>query len=114
MNAELIKRYFELTDQQADQFNSLFSVYKFWNEKINVISRKDIEHLYLHHVLHSLSIIKCYEFASGAEILDLGTGGGFPGIPLAIMNPMIRGIPVIPVASRKLAPFTARIVPRFV
>lgn len=68
----------------------LLPLYREWNAQINVISRKDIEALYLHHVLHSLSILKYYDFKPGAEILDLGTGGGFPGIPLAIMRPDTR------------------------
>ena len=84
----LIKKYFpEITPQQQDQFNRLGGLYEDWNSKINVVSRKDIEQLYVHHVLHSLGIAKVQPFVSGAQILDVGTGGGFPGIPLAIMYP---------------------------
>jgi 16S rRNA (guanine527-N7)-methyltransferase len=72
---------------QRDQFSKLFPLYKEWNDKINVVSRKDIENLYLNHVLHSLGIAKVVSFKPGAHILDVGTGGGFPGIPLAIMFP---------------------------
>jgi 16S rRNA (guanine527-N7)-methyltransferase len=88
LNFELIKRYFpELTDHQADQFIQLGSLYPEWNEKINVISRKDIENLYERHILHSLGIAKVIQFKPGTRILDAGTGGGFPGIPLAILFP---------------------------
>lgn len=86
--AQLIFSYFpELTDIQREQFSSLFSLYKDWNEKINLISRKDIDNLYVKHVLHSLGIAKFTSFKSGASVLDVGTGGGFPGIPLAILFP---------------------------
>ncbi|MDG1660491.1 MAG: 16S rRNA (guanine(527)-N(7))-methyltransferase RsmG [Winogradskyella sp.] len=85
---ELILKYFpNLTKQQIEQFEALLPLYKEWNEKINVISRKDIDELYLRHVLHSLAIAKVMPFANGSSILDVGTGGGFPGVPLAILFP---------------------------
>ena len=85
---ELIKKYFTgLTDFQLSQFEQLGALYTDWNSKINVISRKDIENLYEHHVLHSLAIAKVIRFADGTRIADVGTGGGFPGIPLAILFP---------------------------
>ena len=88
MNYELISKYFHsLTDRQKEQFEALDALYRDWNSKINVISRKDIDNLYEHHVLHSLAIAELIRFKSGTSIMDLGTGGGFPGIPLAIMFP---------------------------
>jgi 16S rRNA (guanine527-N7)-methyltransferase len=84
----LIKKYFhELSPEQTEQFSRLSELYREWNEKINVVSRKDIEQLYVHHVLHSLGIARVQPFIAGAQILDVGTGGGFPGIPLAILFP---------------------------
>ena len=84
----LIQKYFpNITDTQAEQFSQLESLYGEWNAKVNVISRKDIQNLYEHHVLHSLGIAKVIQFSSGSQVMDLGTGGGFPGIPLAIMFP---------------------------
>ncbi len=88
---ELIQKYFsDFTKEQLEQFKALEGLYKDWNEKINVISRKDIDGLYEKHVLHSLSIAAVFEFSEGMEILDLGTGGGFPGIPLAIYFPSVK------------------------
>lgn len=84
----LIEKYFpNLTDEQHRQFAMLDALYRDWNAKINVISRKDIDNLYEHHVLHSLAIAKAINFRPGTRILDFGTGGGFPGVPLAIMFP---------------------------
>ncbi len=85
---DLIRKYFpELTDIQLSQFGQLGALYTDWNSKINVISRKDIDNLYEHHVLHSLAIAKTIRFTAGTRIADIGTGGGFPGIPMAIMFP---------------------------
>lgn len=85
---ELILKYFpNLTEEQKKQFAALYDLYIDWNSKINVISRKDIENLYPHHVLHSLGIARVINFKPGTHVMDLGTGGGFPGIPLAILFP---------------------------
>lgn len=88
---DIILKYFpNLTERQREQFAALLPLYEEWNAQINVISRKDMEHFYEHHVLHSLAIAKVMEFASMSEVLDVGTGGGFPGVPLAIMFPNAR------------------------
>ncbi len=85
---ELIKKYFtDLTETQLEQFSKLQGLYEDWNLKINVVSRKDIDELYLRHVLHSLGIAKVMSFKPGSKVMDVGTGGGFPGIPLAILFP---------------------------
>ena len=88
---ENILKYFpDITPRQKEQFEALYDLYYDWNSKINVISRKDIENLYLHHVLHSLAIAKYITFKPGTTIMDMGCGGGFPGIPLAIMFPEVQ------------------------
>lgn len=88
ISMQTIERYFkELTEIQRQQLVQLDALYREWNAKINVISRKDIDNLYIHHVLHSLAIVQAYHFQPKTNILDFGTGGGFPGIPLAIMLP---------------------------
>lgn len=85
---EIIKKYFpQLTPKQEEQFAALDALYHDWNAKINVISRKDIDNLYEHHILHSLAIAKRINFREGTNVLDFGTGGGFPGVPLAIFFP---------------------------
>lgn len=90
VNASVIKHYFpDITTEQYQQFESLYALYADLNAKINVISRKDMDNFYLHHVLHSLSLTKFYNFEAGKSIIDIGTGGGFPAVPLAIMFPDI-------------------------
>ncbi len=88
---ELIKKYFpELTPKQQEQFEALYDLYQDWNSKINVVSRKDFDSLYLRHILHSLAIAKVCQFNAGARILDVGCGGGFPSVPLAILFPEVQ------------------------
>lgn len=88
---DIIKGYFpELSDKQYEQLSQLDELYRFWNAQINLISRKDIDNLYIHHVLHSLSLVKIITFAKGSKVMDVGTGGGFPGIPLAIAFPEVQ------------------------
>jgi 16S rRNA (guanine527-N7)-methyltransferase len=85
--SNIIEKYFNLSPTQRGQFEKLGPLYAEWNEKINVISRKDVENLYVNHILHSLGVAKVVSFQPGADVLDVGTGGGFPGIPLAILFP---------------------------
>lgn len=88
VTVDIIFRYFpQVTDVQQKQFAQLFDLYREWNDKINVVSRKDIDNLYVNHVLHSLGIARVNSFLPGSRVLDVGTGGGFPGIPLAILFP---------------------------
>lgn len=101
MGEEVILKYFEeLTPIQIEQFGKLGELYPEWNSKINVISRKDIENLYVNHILHSLSIAKFISFANGSSILDFGTGGGFPAIPLAVMFPNVKFLLVDRIAKK--------------
>ena len=88
---EVITRYFpELTEKQLSQFRTMLEAYRYWNERINVVSRKDIDNLETHHLLHSLAIAKIIKFKAGSKLCDVGTGGGFPGIPLAILFPEVQ------------------------
>ena len=86
---DLDKHFSELSIDQLKKFNSLIELYRFWNSKVNLISRKDIDNLYVNHILHSLSIAKIHEFIDGTDVLDVGTGGGLPGIPLAKLFPKV-------------------------
>lgn len=95
MNSNLITKYFpELSERQREQFERLAPLYEEWNARINVISRKDMEHLYERHILHSLAIAKACRFEAGAKVLDIGCGGGFPSVPLAIMFPDVEFVGV--------------------
>ena len=90
MNSDLLLKYFpDLTERQKQQFESLGALYEEWNARINVVSRKDMEHLYTRHILHSLAIAKVCQFEAGARVVDIGCGGGFPSVPLAIMFPEV-------------------------
>ena len=90
MNSDLIVKYFpEITEHQKEQYERLGALYEEWNARINVISRKDMEHLYTRHILHSLAIAKVCQFEAGARVVDIGCGGGFPSVPLAIMFPEV-------------------------
>ncbi|MBE9488133.1 MAG: 16S rRNA (guanine(527)-N(7))-methyltransferase RsmG [Bacteroidetes bacterium] len=90
MDNLLIEKYFDnLSDLQKDQFSRMGEIYKEWNEKINVVSRKDIDNIYEHHILHSLAIAKISPFKKGDRVMDIGCGGGFPGVPLAVMYPYV-------------------------
>ncbi len=90
MNSDLIIKYFpDITERQQQQFESLGALYEEWNARINVVSRKDMEHLYTRHILHSLAIAKVCQFEAGARVVDIGCGGGFPSVPLAIMFPEV-------------------------
>lgn len=90
MNSDLILTYFpDITERQKQQFESLGALYEEWNARINVVSRKDMEHLYTRHILHSLAIAKVCQFEAGARVVDIGCGGGFPSVPLAIMFPEV-------------------------
>ena len=101
MNSEIITQYFpELTPRQIEQFEALGALYEEWNARINVISRKDMEHLYTRHILHSLAIAKVCEFEAGATVVDIGCGGGFPSVPLAIMFPEVEFIGVDSIAKK--------------
>ena len=95
MKHELIKRYFpEITEAQEAQFATLGALYEEWNTRINVVSRKDMEHLYTRHILHSLAIAKVCKFEAGAKVIDIGCGGGFPSVPLAILFPDVEFVGV--------------------
>ena len=88
--ANIIFKYFDLSKEQKQKIIAMIDVYRFWNEKINLISRKDFDFFYERHVLHSLAICKLFSFDNGTKIMDIGTGGGFPGVPLAIMFPNVK------------------------
>lgn len=94
MKHEIIEKYFDITDYQREQFKALGTLYEEWNTRINVVSRKDMEHLYTRHILHSLAIAKVCQFEAGAKVIDIGCGGGFPSVPLAILFPEVEFVGV--------------------
>lgn len=95
MKSEVIKQYFpDISPRQQSQFEALGALYEEWNSRINVVSRKDMEHLYTRHILHSLAIAKVCQFKAGAKVIDIGCGGGFPSVPLAIMFPDVEFVGV--------------------
>lgn len=101
MNSDLITKYFpDITPRQKEQFELLGSLYEEWNARINVVSRKDMEHLYTRHILHSLAIAKVCSFEAGARVVDIGCGGGFPSVPLAIMFPEVEFAGVDSIAKK--------------
>ena len=101
MNSDLITKYFpDITPRQKEQFELLGSLYEEWNARINVVSRKDMEHLYTRHILHSLAIAKVCSFEAGARVVDIGCGGGFPSVPLAIMFPEVEFVGVDSIAKK--------------
>jgi 16S rRNA (guanine527-N7)-methyltransferase len=98
---DILTKYFtKLDDNQTDKFKKLYNLYEDWNQKINLVSRKDFDNFYTHHVLHSLSIAKFIDFKKGTKIMDLGTGGGFPAIPLAIFFPDVQFLAVDSIAKK--------------
>ena len=101
MNSDLILNYFpDITERQKQQFESLGALYEEWNARINVVSRKDMEHLYTRHILHSLAIAKVCQFEAGARVVDIGCGGGFPSVPLAIMFPEVEVVGCDSIATK--------------
>ncbi len=101
MNSDLILSYFpDITERQRQQFESLGALYEEWNARINVVSRKDMEHLYTRHILHSLAIAKVCQFEAGARVVDIGCGGGFPSVPLAIMFPEVEFVGCDSIANK--------------
>ena len=101
MNSDLILKYFpDITPRQREQFELLGKLYEEWNARINVVSRKDMEHLYTRHILHSLAIAKVCRFEAGARVVDIGCGGGFPSVPLAIMFPEVEFVGVDSIAKK--------------